>query len=88
MQSVGHRMIYSAKKNELLILVPMCLLQKKNTNKLKNKTNKKKVKSVSGSCGMITFCYLCENINYKRFEGDAGQCLPRETTSLCISIYT
>lgn len=39
MQSVGHRMIYSAKKNELLILVPMCLLQKK---KLKNKTKQNK----------------------------------------------
>lgn len=38
MQSVGHRMIYSAKKNELLILVPMCLLQKKN---YKTKQNKK-----------------------------------------------
>lgn len=86
MQSVGHRMIYSAKKNELLILVPMCLLQKFFLKIKQNKT--KKVKSVSGSCGMITFCYLCKNINYKRFEGDAGQCLPRGTTSLCISIFT
>lgn len=86
MQSVGHRMIYSAKKNELLIIGANVSAAEFFLKIKQNKT--KKVKSVSGSCGMIAFCYLCKNINYKRFEGDAGQCLPRGTTSLCISIFT